>query len=66
MNPKELERLALMQRIAEQRTTQRMVAEQHGPTVRQVERLCAAFKAALEVVVSDSRGVGPSAAPATA
>ncbi len=45
MNPTELERLALMRRIAERRTTQRMVAEQLGLSVRQVERLYAAYKA---------------------
>ena len=38
MNPKELERLALMQSIAERRTTQRVVAKQLGLSVRQVER----------------------------
>jgi hypothetical protein len=44
MSPKELERLALMRRIAERRTTQRIAAEQLGLTVRQVERLYAAYK----------------------
>jgi transposase len=44
MNPTELERLALMRRIAERRTTQREAATQLGLTVRQVERLYAAFK----------------------
>jgi hypothetical protein len=45
MSPKELERLVLMRRIAERRTTQRIAAEQLGLTVRQVERLYAAYKA---------------------
>lgn len=45
MNPTELERLALMRALAEHRTTQRLVAEQLGLTVRQVERLYARFKA---------------------
>ncbi|HEU4580211.1 MAG TPA: helix-turn-helix domain-containing protein [Polyangiaceae bacterium] len=45
MSPNELERLALMRRIAERRTTQRLAAEQLGLTVRQVERLYAAYKA---------------------
>lgn len=44
MNPTELERLALMRRIAERRTTQREVATQLGLSLRQVERLYAAFK----------------------
>ena len=39
MSPSELDRLALMRRIAERRTTQRMAAEQIGLSVRQVERL---------------------------
>lgn len=45
MSPSELERLALMRRIAERRTTQRVAAEQLGLTVRQVERLYAAYEA---------------------
>ncbi len=45
MSPRELERLALMRRIAERRTTQRVAAEQLGLTLRQVERLYAAYKA---------------------
>lgn len=44
MNPTELERLALMRRIAERRTSQRDVATQLGLSLRQVERLYAAFK----------------------
>jgi hypothetical protein len=44
MSPTELERLALMRRIAERRTTQRIAAEQLGLTIRQVERSYAAFK----------------------
>ena len=60
MSPKELERLALMRRIAERRTTQRLAAEQLGLTVRQVERLYAAYKArGAEGLVSRKRG-GPS------
>jgi hypothetical protein len=54
---RELERLALMRRIAERRTTQRLVAEQLGLTVRQVERLYAAYKArGVEGLVSRKRG----------
>jgi hypothetical protein len=45
MSSTELERLALMQRLAERRTTQRMVAEQLGLSLRQVERLYAIYKA---------------------
>jgi hypothetical protein len=57
MSPTELERLALMRRIAERRTTQRMAAEQLGLTVRQVERLYAAFKArGAQGLVSRKRG----------
>jgi hypothetical protein len=57
MSPKELERLALMRRIAERRTTQRLAAEQLGLTVRQVERLYAAYKArGAEGLVSRKRG----------
>ena len=57
MSPRELERLALKRRIAERRTTQRMAAEQLGLTVRQVERLYAAFKAhGAEGLVSRKRG----------
>ena len=44
MSSTELERLALMQRLAERRTTQRMVAEQLGLSLRQVERLYAIYK----------------------
>jgi len=57
MSPRELERLALMRRIAERRTTQRLAAEQLGLTVRQVERLHAAYKArGAEGLVSRKRG----------
>lgn len=57
MSPNELERLALMRRIAERRTTQRLAAEQLGLTVRQVERLYAAYKAhGAEGLVSRKRG----------
>jgi hypothetical protein len=57
MSPSELERLALMRRIAERRTTQRMAAEQLGLSVRQVERLYAAYKArGTEGLVSRKRG----------
>src|SRR4051794_39197280 len=57
LSPTELERLALMRRLAERRTTQRLVAEQLGPTVRQVERLYAAYKArGVEGLVSRKRG----------
>jgi len=45
MSAKELERAALMRAIAERRTTQRMVAELLSMSVRQVERLYAAYKA---------------------
>src|SRR5689334_14679457 len=57
MSPIELERLALMRRLSERRTTQRLVAEQLGLTVRQVERLYAAYKArGAEGLVSRQRG----------
>ena len=57
MSPKELERVALMRRIAERRTTQRLAAEQLGLTVRQVERLFAAYKArGAEGLISRKRG----------
>lgn len=57
MNPTELERLALMRRIAERRTTQREVATQLGLSVRQVERLYAAFKrGGAAELVSKKRG----------
>ncbi len=45
MSTTELERLSLMRRIAERRTTQREVAEQLGLSVRQVELLYALYKA---------------------
>ena len=45
MSTIELERLSLMRRIAERRTTQREAAEQLGLSVRQVERLYALYKA---------------------
>jgi hypothetical protein len=57
MSARELERLALMQRIAERRTTQRMVAEQLGLSVRQVERLYATYKTyGVAGLVSRKRG----------
>jgi Helix-turn-helix domain len=57
MSANELERLSLMRRIAERRTTQREVAEQLGLSVRQVERLYAGFKArGAEGLVSRKRG----------
>ncbi len=57
MSANELERLSLMRRIAERRTTQREVAEQLGLSVRQVERLYAGYKArGAEGLVSRKRG----------
>lgn len=57
MSPRELERLALMRRIAERRTTQRIAAQQLRLTVRQVERLYAAYKIrGAEGLVSRKRG----------
>ena len=44
MNPKELARNACMQRIAERRQTQAEVADELGISLRQVERLYAAYK----------------------
>jgi transposase len=44
MNPKELTRAALMQRISERRTTQAEVAQELRLSLRQVERLYAAYK----------------------
>src|SRR4051812_46979982 len=57
MSSTELERLALMQRVAERRTTQRMVADQLGLSLRHVERMYAAYKATgAEGLVSRKRG----------
>jgi len=57
MDATELERLALMQRIALRSTTQVIVAKQLGLTLRQVERLYARFKAGgAEGLVSRKRG----------
>lgn len=57
MSTTELERLALMRRIAERRTTQREAAEQLGLGVRQVERLYALYKAdGARGLVSKRRG----------
>jgi len=57
MSPQELERLALMRRIEERRTAQRLAVEQLGLTIRQVERLYAAYKAhGAEGLVSRKRG----------
>jgi hypothetical protein len=57
MSATELERLAAMVRLAERRTTQRVVAEQLGLTVRQVERLYAAYKVdGASSLVSRKRG----------
>jgi Trp operon repressor len=39
------ERLALMRRLVERRTTQRVVAQRLGLTIRQVQRLYATYKA---------------------
>jgi hypothetical protein len=44
MNPTELDRAAHMQRIAERRTTQAEVAQQLAVSLRQVERMYAAYK----------------------
>jgi predicted DNA-binding transcriptional regulator YafY len=44
MNPKELARNACMQRIAERRQTQAEAADELGISLRQVERLYAAYK----------------------
>jgi transposase len=57
MNRNELERLALMRRIEDRGTNQRMVAEQLGLSTRQVERLYRAYKAAGAAgLVSGKRG----------
>jgi len=45
MSPSELERLALMRRIAERRTTERLAAEQLGLTFARSSALYAAYKA---------------------
>ncbi len=58
MSTVELERLSLMRRIAERRTTQREVAEQLELSVRQVERLYALYKAdGARGLVSKRRGL---------
>jgi transcriptional regulator GlxA family with amidase domain len=44
MNPKELTRAAFMQRISEGRTTQAEVAQELRLSLRQFERLYAAYK----------------------
>jgi molybdenum-dependent DNA-binding transcriptional regulator ModE len=57
MNRIELERLALMQRIEERGTSQRMVAEQLGLSLRHVERLYRSYKASGAAgLVSGKRG----------
>ncbi len=57
MSTMELERLSLMRRIAERRTTQREVAEQLGLSLRQVERVYALYRAAgAPGLVSKRRG----------
>jgi hypothetical protein len=57
MSTRELERVSLMRRIAERRTTQREVAAQLGLSLRQIERLYAAYKVAgASGLVSKRRG----------
>jgi transposase len=45
MSAKELDRLEIISRVAERRLTQQRAAEQLGLSLRQVERLCRAFRA---------------------
>ncbi len=57
MSMRELERVSLMRRIAERRTTQREVAAQLGLSLRQIERLYASYKVAgASGLVSKRRG----------
>ncbi len=44
MSAKELDRLEIIGRVAERRLTQRKAAERLGLSLRQVERLCRAFR----------------------
>ena len=44
MRTKELDRLEIMGRVIERRLTQRKAAEQLGLSLRQVERLCRAYR----------------------
>ncbi len=44
MSTKELDRLEIIGRVLERRLTQRTAAEQLGLSLRQVERLCRAFR----------------------
>ena len=45
MSAKELDRLEIIRRVTERRLTQRTAAERLGLGLRQVERLCRAFRA---------------------
>jgi Helix-turn-helix domain len=60
MSRPELDRLAVMRRIAERRTTQRIAAEQLGLTLRQVERLYRAYKASGAAGLVSRRRGAPS------
>ncbi len=44
MSAKELDRLEIMRRVLERRLTQRTAAERLGLGLRQVERLCRAYR----------------------
>ena len=44
MSTKELDRLEIIGRVVERRLTQRKAAEQLGLSLRQVERLCRAYR----------------------
>lgn len=60
MSSTELNRAALMQRIAERRTTQAEVARQLGMSLRQVERMYAAFKRDGAAALASKRRGRPS------
>ena len=44
MSARELDRLEIIRRVTERRLTQRMAAERLSLSLRQVERLCRAFR----------------------
>ena len=58
MSAKELDRLEIISRVVERRLTQQMAADQLGLGLRQVERLCRAFRTdGAAGLVSHKRGV---------
>ncbi len=58
MSAKELDRLEIIGRVVERRLTQRKAAEQLGLGLRQVERLCRAYRTDGAIgLVSRKRGL---------